>query len=67
MIALLGSWLLTGRSAVTMSASTAPASTEDNWFGSPTITSLVLGRSADSSARIRLSETIDISSTISTS
>ena len=50
-----------------MSASTAPASTEESWSGSPTSTRRALGRTASSSRAIIVSDTIDISSTITTS
>ncbi len=46
-----------------MSASTAPASTEESWSGSPTITSRASGRRASSRRAIIVRDTIDISST----
>ena len=50
-----------------MSASTAPASTEESWSGSPTSTSRASGRTASSSRAIKVSDTMDISSTTTTS
>ena len=62
----------TGESAepskpATRSASTAPASTEASWSGSPTRTSRASGRTASSSRAIIVSETIEVSSTTITS
>ena len=57
----------TAPSALVMSASTAPASTEDSWSGSPTSSSRASERTASSSRAIKVSETIDISSTTTTS
>ncbi|ETA98761.1 hypothetical protein O978_22165, partial [Mycobacterium avium subsp. paratuberculosis 10-5864] len=47
----------------TRSASTAPASTEANWSGSPTRISRVSGRTASASRAIMVNDTIDVSST----
>ena len=60
---------ITIRSAAgpTMSPSTAPASIEASWAGSPTSTSRACGLSASSSLAISDSDTIDVSSTITTS
>ena len=55
------------RSRPTRSASTAPASTEASWSGSPTSTSRASGRTASSSRAISVSETIEVSSTTTTS
>ena len=51
----------------TRSASTAPASTEASWSGSPTSTSRVSGRTASRSRAIIVSDTIEVSSTTTTS
>ena len=51
----------------TRSASTAPASTEVSWSGSPTRISRLSGRTASSSRAIIVSETIEVSSTTTTS
>ncbi|SKT61882.1 Uncharacterised protein [Mycobacteroides abscessus subsp. abscessus] len=51
----------------TRSASTAPASTEASWSGSPTNSSRVWGRTASNSRAIMVSDTIDVSSTTITS
>ena len=51
----------------TISASTAPASTDASWSGSPTSSSRLSGRSASSSRAISVSDTIDVSSTTITS
>ena len=51
----------------TRSPSTAPASTDASWSGSPTSTSRVDGRSASSSRAIIVSDTIELSSTTTTS
>ena len=51
----------------TRSASTAPASTEASWSGSPTSTSRASGRIASSRRAIIVSDTIDVSSTTTTS
>ena len=61
--------LIWGRSAAgpTMSPSTAPASIEVSWPGSPTRISLASRRTASVRRAIRESETIEVSSTITTS
>ena len=51
----------------TRSPSTAPASMDASWSGSPTRTSRARGRSASTSRDIIVSETIDASSTTTTS
>ena len=51
----------------TRSPSTAPASTDASWSASPTSTSRVVGRSASSSRAIIVSDTIEASSTTTTS
>ena len=56
-----------GAGACTRSPSTAPASIEASWSGSPTRTSRASGRTASSSRAISGSETIDVSSTMTTS
>ena len=50
-----------------MSPRTAPASTEASWSGSPTRTSCASGRIASSRRDIRVSDTIEVSSTTTTS
>ena len=61
--------LMRGCSAAgpTMSPSTAPASIEVSWPGSPTRISLASRRTASVSRAIRESDTIEVSSTITTS
>ena len=49
------------------SPSTAPASTDASWSGSPTSTSRACGRTASSRRAIIVSDTIDVSSTTTTS
>ena len=51
----------------TRSASTAPASTDANWSGSPTRINRASGRTASSSRAIIVNDTIDVSSTTITS
>ena len=51
----------------TRSASTAPASTEASWNGSPTRISRLPGRTASSSRAIIVSDTMEVSSTTTTS
>ena len=67
--AALTATLMRGCSAAgpTMSPSTAPASIEVSWPGSPTRISRASGRTASTSRAISDSDTIDVSSTITTS
>ena len=67
--AALTAALMRGRSAAgpTMSPSTAPASIEVSWPGSPTRISRASRRTASVSRAISDSETIEVSSTITTS